>query len=68
MLPVIHTQTLEEATAISFVGAADTIESGLRTFITRMSPDEIIIVSHIYDHAARARSYEIVAEVGARLR
>ena len=58
---------LEEATAISFVGAADTIESGLRTFITRMAPDEIIVVSHIYDHAARVRSYEIVAEVGARL-
>jgi hypothetical protein len=24
-------------------------------------------VSHIYDHAARVRSYEIVAQVGTRL-
>jgi hypothetical protein len=28
-----------------------------------MRPDELIVVSHIYDHAARVRSYEIVAEV-----
>jgi hypothetical protein len=27
-----------------------------------MCPDELIVVSHIYDHAARVRSYEIVAE------
>jgi luciferase family oxidoreductase group 1 len=67
VVPVDWTR-LEEAAAISFVGAANTIESGLRTFITRMAPDEIIVVSHIYDHAARVRSYEIVAEVGARLR
>jgi hypothetical protein len=26
-----------------------------------MTPDEVIVVSHIYDHAARLRSYEIVA-------
>jgi luciferase family oxidoreductase group 1 len=58
---------LEEATAISFVGSADTIESGLRTLISRLTPDEIIVVSHIYDHAARVRSYEIVAQVGTRL-
>ena len=66
VVPVDWTR-LEEATAISFVGSADTIESGLRTLMTRMSPDEIIVVSHIYDHPARVRSYEIVAEVGARL-
>jgi luciferase family oxidoreductase group 1 len=58
---------LEEATAISFVGSADTIASGLRTFMSRLAPDEIIVASHIYDHAARVRSYEIVAEVGAQI-
>lgn len=58
---------LEETQAISFVGSADTIASGLRTFISRVVPDELIVVSHIYDHAARLRSYEIVAQVGARL-
>ena len=58
---------LEEAQSISFVGSGETIASGLRTFIERMQPDELIAVSHIYDHGARIRSYEILAGVGARL-
>jgi hypothetical protein len=28
-----------------------------------MQPDELIVVSHIYDHAARLRSYEIAATI-----
>jgi hypothetical protein len=28
-----------------------------------MKPDELIVVSHIYDYGARVRSYEIVAEL-----
>ena len=58
---------LEEAQSISFVGAPATIDEGLRTFISRMSPDELIVVSHIYDHAARLRSYEITAQLGKAL-
>jgi luciferase family oxidoreductase group 1 len=58
---------LEEAQSVSFVGSAATIEPDMRTFVSRFAPDELIIVSHIYDHAARLRSYEIVAELGARL-
>jgi luciferase family oxidoreductase group 1 len=54
---------LETAPAVSMVGAPQTIAAGLTTFVDRMRPDELIVVSHIYDHAARVRSYEIVAEV-----
>lgn len=54
---------LETATAVSMVGSPQTIGAGLRAFVDRMRPDELIVVSHIYDHAARVRSYEIVAEV-----
>jgi luciferase family oxidoreductase group 1 len=53
---------LETAPSISMVGSPQTIASGLRAFHDRMRPDEIIVVSHIYDHAARLRSYEIVAD------
>jgi luciferase family oxidoreductase group 1 len=59
---------LEEAQSISFVGAPATIDDGLRTFVSLMSPDELIVVSHIYDHAARLRSYEITAQVGKGLK
>ena len=58
---------LEEQQSISFVGAPPTIQEGLRTFASRMSPDELIVVAHIYDHAARVRSYEISSEVGKAL-
>jgi len=54
---------LEELHSISMVGSRETIASGVRAFVERMRPDELIVVSHIYDHAARLRSYEIVAQV-----
>jgi len=54
---------LEDLPSISMVGSRETIASGVRGFVDRMRPDELIVVSHIYDHAARLRSYEIVAEV-----
>jgi luciferase family oxidoreductase group 1 len=53
---------LETLQSISMVGAPETIRSGLRAFTERMQPDEVIVVSHIYDHAARLRSYELVAQ------
>ena len=50
---------LEEAQSISLVGSAGTVGSGVRAFVERMRPDELIVVSHIYDHSARIRSYEL---------
>jgi len=49
--------------SISIVGGPDTVRRGIEEFVDRMRPDELIVMSHIYDHAARLRSYEIVAEV-----
>jgi luciferase family oxidoreductase group 1 len=58
---------VEHALACSFVGAADTVERGLREFLARMRPDELMIAGHFYDHAARLRSLEITAAVRDRL-
>ncbi|HEV7486439.1 MAG TPA: LLM class flavin-dependent oxidoreductase [Thermoanaerobaculia bacterium] len=49
--------------ARSFAGSPDTVHRGLRQFVDETGVDEIIVASAIYDHAARLRSYEIVAEV-----
>jgi len=57
--------TLESAPSVSLVGSPATIRSGVEAFASRMQPDEVIVVAHIYDHAARLRSYEIVAGVQA---
>ena len=53
---------LEEVQSISFVGSAGTCarRSGRSS---RTQPDELIVVSHIFDHAARLRSYEITVDV-----
>ena len=48
---------------VSFVGCPGTVAREMAAFIERTQADELIIVSHIYDHAARLRSYEIAAEI-----
>jgi luciferase family oxidoreductase group 1 len=52
---------LEEVTSIAMVGSAATVTEGLHRFIALTEADELIVVSHIYDHAARVRSLEILA-------
>jgi alkanesulfonate monooxygenase SsuD/methylene tetrahydromethanopterin reductase-like flavin-dependent oxidoreductase (luciferase family) len=47
----------------SFVGSPKTVESGLRDFIARTGVDELMVSSAIYDHAARLRSYELLANL-----
>jgi luciferase family oxidoreductase group 1 len=54
---------LGQALACSAVGAPDTVRRGVEAFVARTNADELIITSQIYDHAARLRSYEILAEV-----
>lgn len=58
---------VEHALSCSFVGAADTVEKGLREFMARTKPDELMIAGHFYDHAARLRSLEITAQVRDRI-
>ena len=50
-----------QRTRVSFVGSPDTVHAQMNDFVARTSADELIIVSHIYDHRARLRSYEIAA-------
>jgi luciferase family oxidoreductase group 1 len=53
--------------ARSFVGTAATIREGLMDFVRETGVDEIIAAAAIHDHAARRRSYEILAEVAGSL-
>ena len=47
----------------AIVGSPDTVRQRLEAFVARTGADELMISSHIYDHAARLRSYEIVASL-----
>jgi len=52
----------------SLVGSPKNVQHGLESFIEETSADELIIASAIYDHSARLRSYEILADVHRALR
>jgi luciferase family oxidoreductase group 1 len=54
--------------ACSFVGSAATVREGLERLVEQTAADEVIVASAIYDHAARLRSYEILADVSRAIR
>jgi luciferase family oxidoreductase group 1 len=54
---------VEQMLACSVVGSSQTVREGLESFIDATQADEIIVTAQIFDHAARLRSFEIVAEV-----
>jgi alkanesulfonate monooxygenase SsuD/methylene tetrahydromethanopterin reductase-like flavin-dependent oxidoreductase (luciferase family) len=58
--PSARTDPLQRA-RVSFVGSPSTVAREMRDFVERTRADELIVVAHIYDHAARLRSYEIAA-------
>jgi alkanesulfonate monooxygenase SsuD/methylene tetrahydromethanopterin reductase-like flavin-dependent oxidoreductase (luciferase family) len=47
----------------AIIGGPETVRQRLDAFVARTGADELMITSHIFDHAARLRSYEIVASV-----
>ena len=47
----------------SFVGNPSKVKKGLESFLNRTQVDEIMGVSHIYDHTARLRSFEILSSL-----
>jgi alkanesulfonate monooxygenase SsuD/methylene tetrahydromethanopterin reductase-like flavin-dependent oxidoreductase (luciferase family) len=58
---------LDHALACAVIGGPETVRRGLQAFAARTGADEVMITSQIFDHAARRRSFEIVAEAwGAR--
>jgi luciferase family oxidoreductase group 1 len=58
---------IERALACSAVGSRETVERGLRAFIDQYQPDELMIAGQIFDHQARLRSFELVADIRERI-
>jgi luciferase family oxidoreductase group 1 len=59
---------VERALRCSVVGSPETVKRGLEAFLEETGADELIARAHIFDHAARLRSFEIVAEISETLR
>jgi luciferase family oxidoreductase group 1 len=53
---------VDQALAFSVVGAPETVRHQIEGFVARYRPDDLILTGQIHDHAARLRSFEIVAE------
>jgi alkanesulfonate monooxygenase SsuD/methylene tetrahydromethanopterin reductase-like flavin-dependent oxidoreductase (luciferase family) len=53
---------LQQALACAVIGGPATVKAGLAAFIERTRADEVIVAASIFDHAARLRSFEIVAQ------
>src|SRR5690606_9669117 len=54
---------VQQMMAYTFIGNPGSIEKDLQAFLRQSQVDELMIVSHIYDHNVRVRSYEILAEI-----
>jgi luciferase family oxidoreductase group 1 len=53
---------LADSLSCSIVGNPDTIRRGLDAFVTSTGADELMVTAQIFDHAARKRSFEILAQ------
>jgi len=61
-LPPPARAMLDQALSCSAIGSAETVRAAIASFVERTGADELMITSQIFDHQARLRSYEIVAE------
>jgi luciferase family oxidoreductase group 1 len=51
----------------SVVGSRQTVRDGLQAFVDLTAADELMVVTAVYEHAARLRSYELLAQAAAEV-
>jgi luciferase family oxidoreductase group 1 len=66
-LPPAARAMLDEVLSASAIGSPDTVREALAAFIARTRPQELMITSQIFDHAARLHSYRITAALRAQM-
>ena len=54
---------LDQSLSQAVVGSPETVRRGLDAFLARTGADELMVTAQIFDHEARKRSYEILADV-----
>jgi len=58
---------VERMTRVSVVGSPDSVKRGLEAVVETTGANELMLTGQIYDHGARLRSFEIMADVGDRM-
>ena len=56
---------LDNALSCSVVGSAETVRQGIAEIAARTGADELMVTAQIHDHAARLRSFSILAQTQA---
>jgi luciferase family oxidoreductase group 1 len=54
---------VDRALACAVIGAPASVAQGIEAFVARHRPDELMLTANVFDHAARLRSFELVAGV-----
>lgn len=60
--PVARTM-LNQALSCAVVGSPETVKQGVEAFIARTGADELMVTAQVFDHAARMRSFEMLADI-----
>jgi luciferase family oxidoreductase group 1 len=58
---------LGHALSEAVVGSPEAVRRGVEAFIARTGADELMVTAQVFDHAARVRSYEILAEAHRKI-
>jgi len=58
---------IDHTLSVTAIGSTDTVHAAIAALVARTGADELIMVSQIYDHAARLRSYELTAALRDRV-
>jgi luciferase family oxidoreductase group 1 len=66
-LPAAARAMLDEVLSCSAIGSPGTVREAIAKFMARTQPQELMITSQIFDHAARVHSYKITAQVRDQL-
>jgi alkanesulfonate monooxygenase SsuD/methylene tetrahydromethanopterin reductase-like flavin-dependent oxidoreductase (luciferase family) len=66
-LPPPARAMLDDVLSCSAIGSPGTVRESLAAFVARTQPQELMITSQIFDHAARLHSYKITARVKDQL-
>ncbi|MGH1341130.1 MAG: LLM class flavin-dependent oxidoreductase [Nannocystales bacterium] len=62
-LPPQAHAVLSSVLSAAAIGSPATVRDALQSFATKTGADELIVTSMLYDHSARLRSFELLAEL-----
>lgn len=60
---IYEEQAVNQMLTYSFIGGADKLKSDVLSFVDKTGVNEIMATSHIFDHQARLKSYEIFSKI-----